>query len=244
MRKMNVAVIPARGGSKRIPRKNVKEFCGKPMIAWSIEAALASECFDRVIVSTDDDEIAEIAREWGAEVPFLRPAEISDDYTGTIPVIAHAIRTLREQGQDPEGVCCIYATAPFVQIGDLRSGFLALQNDETEYALSVTSYAFPVQRALRILESGRVAMFHPEQFLSRSQDLEEAWHDAGQFYWGRAAAWCSGKPIFSADAVPVMLPRHRVQDIDTLEDWLRAEWLFKALQAGSHSGVPQDSKRG
>lgn len=242
MKRINVAVIPARGGSKRIPRKNVKLFCGKPMIAWPIAAALASECFDRVIVSTDDDEIAEVARECGAEVPFLRPAELSDDYTGTIPVVAHAIKWLGEKGQHPEGVCCIYATAPFVQVSDLRSGYRAFRDSNADYAFSVTSYAFPIQRALRITGDGRVVMFDPEQFVTRSQDLEEAWHDAGQFYWGRAAAWRAGKSIF-AGAVPVALPRYRVQDIDTLEDWLRAEWLFKALQE-AWSGSPQDQKDG
>lgn len=226
-----VAVIPARGGSKRIPRKNVKPFCGKPMIAWSIEAALASGCFDRVIVSTDDDEIAEAAAAWGAEVPFRRPAALSDDHTGTIPVIAHAIHWLRDEGQAPGAVCCLYATAPFVQAEDLRSGLSALQQEDADYAFSVTSYAFPIQRALRITADGHVAMFQPEHFSTRSQDLEEAYHDAGQFYWGRADAWCAGTPIFSERAVPVILPRHRVQDIDTLEDWQRAEWLLRALQA-------------
>lgn len=239
MNQMNIAVIPARGGSKRIHRKNIKMFCGKPMIAWSIEAALASDCFDRVIVSTDDDEIAKVAQEWGAEVPFRRPAELSDDHTGTIPVIAHAIDWLGEHGQAqaPEAVCCIYATAPFVQAEDLTAGLRVLQSPEVDYAFSVTSFAFPIQRALRITETGRVAMFQPENFSTRSQDLEEAWHDAGQFYWGRAEAWCAGIPIFSERAMPVVLPRHRVQDIDTPEDWQRAEWLFKAWQAQQQASL-------
>jgi pseudaminic acid cytidylyltransferase len=227
-----IAVIPARGGSKRIPRKNIREFAGKPMIAWSIEAALASNCFARVIVSTDDDEIAAVAEACGAEVPFRRPAALSDDHTGTIPVIAHAIDWLGDQGLAPDEVCCLYATAPFVQAKDLQAGFRALQEShDVDYAFSVTSYAFPIQRALRLTPEGRVAMFQPEHFHTRSQDLEEAWHDAGQFYWGRAAAWRKGTPIFSERAVPVKLPRHRVQDIDTPEDWQRAEWLFKAWQA-------------
>ncbi|MCE8040703.1 pseudaminic acid cytidylyltransferase [Halomonas daqingensis] len=228
----SVAVIPARGGSKRIPRKNIKPFAGKPMIAWSIEAALASGCFDRVIVSTDDEEIATVASEWGAEVPFRRPAELSDDHTGTIPVIAHAIEWFREQGEAPAAVCCLYATAPFVQPEDLRCGYQNLQGgEEIDYAFSVTSYAFPIQRALRLTPEGRVAMFQPEHFHTRSQDLEEAWHDAGQFYWGLSDAWLKRRPIFSERAVPVFLPRHRVQDIDTPEDWQRAEWLFRAWQA-------------
>jgi N-acylneuraminate cytidylyltransferase len=227
---MKLAVIPARGGSKRIPRKNIKPFCGKPMIAWSIEAALQSACFDQVIVSTDDDEIAEVARQYGALVPFMRSAELSDDHTGTIPVIRHAIEWFQTQGQIPVQVCCLYATAPFVYVDDLRRGLVALTDTGSDYAFSVTSYAFPIQRAIRITNAGRIEMFNPEHFNTRSQDLEEAWHDAGQFYWGRAEAWLTGKPIFSNDAVPVKLPRHRVQDIDTPEDWVRAEWMFKALQ--------------
>lgn len=232
---MNFCIVPARGGSKRIPRKNIREFAGKPMIAWSIEAALASGCFSRVIVSTDDDEIAAVAEANGAEAPFRRPANLADDHTGTIPVIAHAIDWLREQGDAPQAVCCLYATAPFVQPEDLQAGAQALQGgddgDVVDYAFSVTSYAFPIQRALRLTPEGRVAMFQPEHFTTRSQDLEEAWHDAGQFYWGRAEAWQAGTPIFTRRAVPVRLPRHRVQDIDTPEDWHRAEWLFKAWQA-------------
>ncbi|MFW3616933.1 pseudaminic acid cytidylyltransferase [Billgrantia antri] len=226
----NVAIIPARGGSKRIPRKNIRDFVGKPTIAWSIEAALTSGCFERVIVSTDDDEIASVASEYGAEVPFRRPAALSDDHTGTVPVIAHAIDWLARHAETPSNVCCIYATAPFVQAADLRRGLATLEAEGGDYAFSVTSYAFPIQRALRITPAGRVEMFHPEHFNTRSQDLEEAYHDAGQFYWGRASAWLEGKVLFGLHAAPVLLPRHRVQDIDTLEDWERAEWLFKAMQ--------------
>lgn len=225
---MNVAVIPARGGSKRIPRKNIKPFCGKPMIAWSIEAALQSGCCGRVIVSTDDAEIAAVARQYGAEVPFVRPPELSDDHTGTIPVIAHAIEQLTSQGAAPQQVCCIYATAPFIRAEDIQRGLQILADTDSDYAFSVTSYPFPIQRAIRITQSGRIEMFHPELFSVRSQDLEEAYHDAGQFYWGRAVAWQQGKTIFSPQAVPVILPRHQVQDIDTPEDWLRAELMFKA----------------
>ena len=225
-----VAIIPARGGSKRIPRKNIKEFCGKPMIAWSIEAAMESGCFDRVIVSTDDEEIAAVARQYGAETPFMRPAQLSDDYTGTIPVIRHAVEWLADNGCTVSQACCIYATAPFVSPEDLNRGQQLLESEACSYAFSVTSYAFPIQRAIRITGGGRVAMFNPEHFGTRSQDLEEAWHDAGQFYWGTAQAWTEERPIFSEDAAPVTLPRHRVQDIDTPEDWVRAEWLFKAMQ--------------
>jgi N-acylneuraminate cytidylyltransferase len=228
---MRLAVIPARGGSKRIPRKNIKTFAGKPMIAWSIEAALQSGCFDRIIVSTDDAEIAAVAREHGAEVPFMRPAALSDDHAGTIPVIAHAVQWQAENGPAADEVCCIYATAPFVQPGDLQRGLTILRDSGAAYAFSVTSYAFPIQRAIRVTAANRVEMFHPEHFNTRSQDLEEAWHDAGQFYWGTAQAWSVGQPIFSLESAPVVLPRHRVQDIDTSEDWERAELMFAAMQA-------------
>ncbi|WP_448254745.1 pseudaminic acid cytidylyltransferase [Ottowia oryzae] len=227
---MKLAVIPARGGSKRIPRKNIKPFCGKPMIAWSIEAARASGCFDRVIVSTDDAEIADVARHYGAEVPFLRPPELSDDHTGTIPVVAHAIDWANTNAAQPVTItCCIYATAAFVSATDLQRGLETLAREGCDYAFSITSYPFPIQRAIRIAEDGRIKMFQPEHFNARSQDLEEAWHDAGQFYWGKADAWLTGKPVFSQFACPVPLPRHRVQDIDTPEDWLCAEALFQLL---------------
>ncbi|TBU86366.1 pseudaminic acid cytidylyltransferase [Phytopseudomonas dryadis] len=228
---MRLAVIPARGGSKRIPHKNIKPFCGKPMIAWSIEAALASGCFDVVVVSTDDTEIAEVAKAHGATVPFMRPPELSDDHTGTIPVVAHAVQWFVAAGQRPDSVCCLYATAPFVTAETIRKGLQVLEEEGADYAFSVTSYAFPIQRAIRLSPQGRVEMFQPEHFNTRSQDLEEAYHDAGQFYWGRASAWLAGTPLFGASSVPVVLPRHRVQDIDTLEDWLRAEWMFKAMRA-------------
>lgn len=225
---MNIAVIPARGGSKRIPRKNVKKFCGKPIIAWSIEAALQSELFDRVIVSTDDGEIAEVAADWGAEVPFMRPAALADDHTGTVPVIRHATDDCLRQGVAVDRVCCLYATAPFITPEDLRRGLDILMTTGSDYAFSVTGYPFPIQRAIRLTPQGRVEMLHPEEFNTRSQDLEEAFHDAGQFYWGQVKAWLEETPIFSPRASAVLLPRYRVQDIDTPEDWLRAEWMFKA----------------
>ena len=228
---MKLAVIPARGGSKRIPRKNIKMFCGKPMIAWSIEAALQSGCFDKVIVSTDDEEIAEVARQYGASVPFMRPAELSDDYTGTIPVIRQAIEWCNANGFDPQQVCCLYATAPFISPEDLRRGLGILEQTGCQYAFSATSYAFPIQRAIRLTGTGHVEMFNAEHFNTRSQDLEESYHDAGQFYWGLASAWLQERMIFSPDSSVVLLPRHRVQDIDTPEDWIRAEWLYKAFHA-------------
>ncbi|MFG0631981.1 pseudaminic acid cytidylyltransferase [Pseudomonas sp. xss_2] len=230
---MRLAVIPARGGSKRIPRKNIKEFCGKPMIAWSIEAALKSRCFDQILVSTDDEEIAEVALKYGAQVPFMRPAELSDDYTGTIPVIAHATNWCIAQGSPVVDVCCIYATAPFIEVEDLRKGLESLHQFSADYAFSVTSYPFPIQRAIRITETSGIEMFEPGNFSKRSQDLEQAYHDAGQFYWGTAAAWLHGKMIFGPKATAVVLPRHRVQDIDTMEDWVRAELMFTAMQSAT-----------
>jgi len=233
---MKLAVIPARGGSKRIPRKNIKLFCGKPMLAWSIEAARRSGCFDRIVVSTDDEEIAAVARQCGAETPFMRPEGLANDHAGTIPVVHHAVDWFIASGQRPEAVCCLYATAPFVMPADLQRGLQVLQAETCDYAFSATSYAFPIQRAFRVRRDGRAEMFQPEHFHTRSQDLVEAFHDAGQFYWGSADAWTAERPIFSAEAVPIVLPRHRVQDIDTPEDWTRAEWLFKAMHGAG--GAP------
>lgn len=227
---MKLAVIPARGGSKRIPRKNIKTFCGKPMIAWSIEAALQSGCFDEILVSTDDDEIAATAQCLGASVPFRRPAELADDYATTQAVIRQAVQWYDANRKLPVDVCCIYATAPFIRAEDLRRGHELLQATGSCYALSVTSFPFPIQRALRITSESRVEMLQPEHINTRSQDLEEAFHDAGQFYWGTAQAWLDGEMIYGRRSVPVLLPHWRVQDIDTPEDWRRAELMFLALQ--------------
>lgn len=228
---MRLAVIPARGGSKRIPRKNIKLFCGKPMIAWSIDAARLSGCFDNIIVSTDDSEIAEVALAYGAKVPFTRPPELSDDHTGTAKVIAHAIDWMNSNVDQVDFACCIYATAPFIKVEDLRLGYDQLRLSKADYAFSVTSYPFPIQRAIRITANNRVEMFNPQHFNTRSQDLESTFHDAGQFYWGKASAWLKDKQLFTHDALPVLLPRHRVQDIDTLEDWECAEWLFRVMNS-------------
>ncbi|ODS95406.1 MAG: pseudaminic acid cytidylyltransferase [Lautropia sp. SCN 69-89] len=228
---MRLAVIPARGGSKRIPRKNVRPFAGKPIVAYSIEAARASALFDRVIVSTDDEEIARVARDCGAETPFVRPRELSDDHTGTNAVVRHAISWCGEHGALPQHVCCIYATAPFVQPRYLREGYERLVASGKSFAFSVTSFAFPIQRALRIGADGCVQPVWPENIARRSQDLEETYHDAGQFYWGTAQAFLDDVVLYSAASVPVILPRHLVQDIDTEEDWVRAELMFRALQA-------------
>ena len=223
---MKIAVIPARGGSKRIPRKNIKVFAGKPIIAWSIEAAKKSGCFDRIIVSTEDNEIAEVSKLYGAEVPFLRPQNLSGDHIETTPVIVHAIEWEQQQGRVITDVCCIYATAPFLRSEDLQKGLDILEHTDCNFAFSVTKYRFPIQRAIRITNEQRIEMFDKSQFNKRSQDLEEAFHDAGQFYWGHAKTWLSGAPMFSSQAGPVYLPRHRVQDIDDLEDWEDAERMF------------------
>ena len=230
---LTVAVIPARGGSKRIPRKNIRMFCGRPMIVWSIEAARASGCFDRILVSTDDAEIAALAEAHNAEVPFLRPEALADDHTGTLPVMAHAVAALEEVGEPLSAVCCICATARFLEADDLREGLSRLRESGADYVFAATPYAFPIQRAIRIVEGGAVGMFDPSAFECRSQDLEPAYHDAGQFYWGRPEAWKECRPIFTSAARVVVLPRYRVQDIDDYDDWLRAELMFRALRESS-----------
>lgn len=228
---MNVAIIPARGGSKRIPFKNIRDFCGKPMIAWSIEAAKNSAIFDRIIVSTDEPRIREIAMAWGAEVPFDRPPELADDHAGTLPVIRHAVNWLKVNNALPARACCIYATAPFLQPVFLHKALERLTADpEVEFVFSVTAFDFPIFRALRLGENDRISMFWPEHEATRSQDLPTAFHDAGQFYWGTAEAWLTQDRIFSSNSRAVVLPAHLVQDIDTPEDWMQAERKFKALQ--------------
>lgn len=227
---MNLCVIPARGGSKRIPRKNIKDFGGKPIIAWSIDAARRANCFDQIIVSTEDFEIAEVARAYGADVPFMRPPKLADDYTETGQVIAHAIDWTNRNTDLVRYACCLYATAPFVQSNDIRHGLHLLQQTKAEYAITVTEYGSPIQRAIRINNEQRIEMFHPEFFHSRSQDLEVAFHDAGQFYWGLSTSWLDGNALFSHGSVPLLLPRYRVQDIDTAEDWKRAEIMFRVLK--------------
>jgi len=227
---MNIAIIPARGGSKRIPRKNIKFFHGKPMIAYSIEAAQKSGCFDKILVSTDDQEIADVALQYGVEVPFLRPADIADDYATTMDVMKHAIEWCETENWPLMNVCCIYATAPFILAEYIKQGLSELADKNVKYAFSATTFPFPIQRAIAIDENGVVSMFSPEFANTRSQDLPEAFHDAGQFYWGRAEAFKQGVPVFASHSKLVHLPRKRVQDIDTFEDWELAEALFSALQ--------------
>ncbi|MEA1956690.1 MAG: pseudaminic acid cytidylyltransferase [Campylobacterota bacterium] len=223
-----IAIIPARGGSKRIPRKNIKDFFGKPLIAYSIEVALKSKLFDKIIVSTDDEEIASIAKKYGAEVPFLRPKKLSDDFSGTGVVVNHAIEYLKNQGEVFDFVCTIYATAPLLQKEYLIEGFEKLKNSDAKNTFSSTSMPFPIQRTFKLNDNGRCKMFTPEHFQTRSQDLEEAYQDAGQFYWTKINKK-SNEIIFGSDSIPIILPRHLVQDIDTLEDWKRAELMYEII---------------
>lgn len=234
-----IAIIPARGGSKRIPRKNIREFCGKPMLAWSIEAAQASGLFDEIMVSTDDPEIAAIARQYGASVPFTRPEKLANDYTGTTEVIAHGIQWALDQGWSLEAVCCIYATAPFIEVDDLQQSWELLNSGDWLYSFPVTEFPAPIFRSFSIQEDKGLAMFFPEHFQTRSQDLPRAYHDAGQFYWGRPQAWLSAEPIFSKHSAPLIIPRSRVQDIDTEEDWDNARLMAQALKKaqGSKSNI-------
>lgn len=226
-----VAIIPARGGSKRIPRKNIRLFAGLPMIAHSIAAAQAAGTFDRIIVSTDCEEIAEVARHYGAEVPFLRPAALANDYTGTDAVNVHALEWLAAQGEPVERFCCVYATAPFLRASDMREGLELLLARNANSALSVTTFPYSIFRSLRIDEAGGVEMFWPENFPKRSQDLPTAYHDAGQFYWFDTAKYLRAPRMIMDNAISVIIPRNRVQDIDTPEDWAVAEQMFEALQA-------------
>jgi len=226
---MKIAVIPARGGSKRIPRKNIKTFCGKPMVAWSIDAAKASHLFDHIIVSTDDEEIAEIARAYGAQTPFTRSADLSNDMVGTMPVVAHATQWALDQGFSVAAVCCLYATAPFVQSDDLMRGLELLESGGWNYVFTVTPFAAPIFRSFQQTDNGGVEMFFPQYMETRSQDLPVALHDAAQFYWGRTEAWLECRPVFHRQSCPLLIPRWRVQDIDTEEDWMRAEIMAASI---------------
>ncbi len=226
---MNIAIIPARGGSKRIPKKNIKYFEGKPIIAYSIEAAIHASCFDKIIVSTDDSEIAKVAKEWGADAPFVRPANISTDHSIIVEVIRHAIDWCEKKSWNILNICCIYPTAPFLLSSDIISGLKLLNEPNTQYSFSATSYAFPIQRAFYMNKSDQVEMFYPEHLNTRSQDLKDAYHDAGQFYWGKVEAFKEELPLFANHSRPILLPRTRVQDIDTLEDWDNAEKKYRAL---------------
>jgi len=223
----NICIIPARGGSKRIPKKNIKLFCGKPLIAYSIETALKSGLFDKVLVSTDSEEIAKVAKMYGAKVQ-KRPPELADDYGSTWDVIDYVLAKLEEEGERYDYICTIYATAPFLQVKYLKEGYEKLKNSDACRSFAVTTMPFPIQRTFKITKDGRCQMFQPENYFKRSQDLEEAYQDAGQFYWEKVG--CKSEDIFfGKDSIPIVLPRHLVQDIDTMEDFKRAELMYKAL---------------
>jgi pseudaminic acid cytidylyltransferase len=225
---MNIAIIPARGGSKRIPRKNIKTFAGKPMIAHAITAALESKLFDHVIVSTDDEEIATIALQWGAEIPFKRPHELADDFTPTVPVIAHAIKACKELGMNFNNACCIYPGVPFIQVDDLKAACDYMKTRDSGYCYPVTEFPSAIQRALRFFPDGRTRPFSPENEWTRTQDLEPAFYDAGQFYWGTVSSWLDGLGLQS-NGWGLQIPQWRVVDIDTPEDWHRAEIFFNSV---------------
>ncbi len=220
----DICLIPARGGSKRIPRKNIRPFAGRPIIEWPISVAQSAMCFDRVVVSTDDHEIAATAMAAGAEVPFLRPAHLADDFTVTRAVVCHAIDALRQSGVVVERVCCLYPTAVFVTPDVLLACRHRLET--TEYVFPVTRCPVPIERAYRMSENGQLSMNIPEAFATRSQDLADAFFDAGQFYWARAETWLSERNTLDLQVAAHVLPRHLAQDIDTPEDWEFAERLF------------------
>ena len=232
---MIIAIIPARGGSKRIPRKNIRAFAGRPMIAHAIQAAKACGIFERIVVSTDDEEIRHIAAEHGAEVPFARPAELANDHATTAPVIRHAILACEALGWDIAWACCMYPAVPFIRTEDIAAGLELLRRSSADFCYPVTAFPSAIQRALRRLPDGRLSFFQPEHELTRTQDLEPAYHDAGQFYWGSRKAWIEN-PRMHSSGVGLPIPHWRVVDIDTPEDWERAELLHKALQ-GDGSGA-------
>jgi pseudaminic acid cytidylyltransferase len=225
---MKIAVIPARGGSKRIPRKNIKDFCGKPMIAWSIKVAQESKLFDRIIVSTDDKEIARIAKDSGAETPFKRPVDLADDLTPTLPVIAHAIASCIKLGWNVEYACCVYPCSPFLQVDDLVKAHKLAIDRKADFVYPVAEYAHPIQRAMRQLPNSTMQFYLPQFELTRTQDLEKSYHDAGQFYWGKTSAWLSNNKMHS-DGIGMPIPNWRVVDIDSEDDWKRATIIFKSL---------------
>lgn len=225
---MNIAIIPARGGSKRIPRKNIKPFAGIPMIAHAIRAARESALFDHVVVSTDDAEISRVALQFGAEVPFVRPAELANDHTPTVPVIAHAIDSCRGLGWSFEYVCCIYPAVPLLRKEDLDGALQLLRDSRADYSFPVTEFPSAIQRALARNSEYTMRPLYPQYETTRTQDLEPAFYDAGQFYWGRAGAWVHNTRLHSGSAGYV-IPHWRVIDIDTPDDWRRAELMFQVL---------------
>ena len=227
---MKVAIIPARGGSKRIPRKNSKPFFGVPMIARTIAIARGSGLFEQVVVSTDDAEIAEIAKQAGAQVPFMRPLDLADDLTPTVPVIAHAVQACNAVGWRVSQACCIYPCVPLLAVGDMADALDLLVATDADFVYPVTDYAHPIQRAMRRSDTGKMSLYSPQFEMTRTQDLEKSFHDAGQFYWGKASAWLEHKKMHTA-GIGMPIPHWRVVDIDSEDDWRRAELIFKAVQA-------------
>ena len=224
---MKIAVIPARGGSKRKPKKNIKNFCGKPLISWPIQIAIKSKLFDRVILSSEDAEIISIAKKYGAEAPFVRPKELSDDFSTTDEVMEHAANWIKNNENKVNSICCIYATAPFLNIDDLKIGLKKFNEGNYNYVFAATDYSAPIYRSFEYSEKDGLRMFFPENYNKRSQDLPVAYHDAGQFYWGSLDTWIKKKETFNKYSFPIILPRWRVQDIDTNSDWERAEFIMK-----------------
>ena len=222
----SIAIIPARGGSKRIPRKNIRDFCGKPIIAYSIEAALMSDCFDEVMVSTDNEEIAGIARKYGAAVPFMRSAEAANDFATTADVIAEVLRRYERRGRLFDRFACIYATAPFVSADRLKDAVNLIH--EACAVVSVVRYSFPPQRAC-VIRDGSLAYLQPQYEQTRSQDLEPVYHDAGQFYVGKCDVFREYHTLIPPGTKPYIVPEQEVQDIDTLSDWTIAEMKYMAL---------------
>ncbi|MGL4827449.1 MAG: pseudaminic acid cytidylyltransferase [Vibrionaceae bacterium] len=226
---MKIAIIPARGGSKRIKNKNIKLFNGKPIIAYSIAAAQLSGCFDKIFVSTDDPAIAGVAKQYGAQVPFLRPAALADDFATTADVMQHALMWCNEQSLRVEAACCIYATAPFLTPEALQEGNARLAEGDCEYVFAAAQFSSPIWRSFALDEQKRASMFFPEHLNTRSQDLPCAFFDAAQFYWGTARALLEKKPMFAAHAKAIVLPQTHVQDIDTMDDWLFAQALHRIV---------------
>lgn len=223
-----IAIIPARGGSKRIPRKNINHFLGKPIIAYSIESALKSGLFEEVMVSTDDEEIAALARHFGANVPFMRSEATSDDYATTAVVLEEVLTNYKAEGKKFDYGCCIYPTAPLLKISTLTEGFKLLTENHFDTVFPVQKYSYPIWRSLK-LKNGKAKLNWPEHLNSRSQDLPPAFHDAGQFYWFRTDKFMSQKALFTENSGAVTLEELEVQDIDNLTDWKLAELKYKLI---------------
>ena len=223
------AIITARGGSKRIPRKNIKEFCGKPIMSYSIEAALSAGVFSTVMVSTDDQEIAETARRYGAEVPFFRSEKTSNDYAATHQVLEEVLEEYEKRGEHFDSVCCIYPTAPFLSSARLKSAMELLEQTKADTVMPVVKFSFPPQRGV-VLKDGYLEFKCPEHRLTRSQDLEPMYHDVGQFYCLNTESFKAQRTIVMEKAVPIIMSEMEIQDIDTEEDWQLAELKYRLLQ--------------